>query len=188
MNRKLPSALALAFALGLGVSGCYAHVTTHPAYDAPPPTVVVTPAPFEVEAHPYVFYEGGPVYWVDGRWYRRWGNGWVYYRSEPPYLAQRRPGTITAPPAYPRNPPPPARPIQPPPARPIPRPRPRAGPTPPASPRRKSAAMSICLTAETRIVALSSGVRKRRPSRMLPLPHRASLMRCASAPDLTTED
>ncbi len=124
------SSLALAVTFVLAVGGCYAHVTTGPAYDAPPPTVVVAPAPFEVEAHPYVFYEGGPVYWVEGRWYRRWGNGWVYYRSEPPYLAQRRPGVITAPPAYPRNPPP-ARPIQPPPARPIQPP--PAQPAPPAT-------------------------------------------------------
>jgi hypothetical protein len=106
--RKLVGALAL-----LATSACYAHVTTAPAYDAPPPTVVVAPAPFEVEAHPYVYYEGGPVYWVDGRWYRRYGNGWVYYRAEPPYLAQRRPGTITAPPAYRRDPTP-GRPLPPP--------------------------------------------------------------------------
>ena len=114
MHVTRSSLLALAFALGVDASGCYAR------YEAPPPMVVVSPAPIEIETQPYVVYQGTPVYWVEGRWYRRYGNGWGYYRDEPPYLAQRRPGVTTAPPAYPRRPPPnqppPARPNQPPPA------------------------------------------------------------------------
>lgn len=80
----------------LVATSCY--VEARPAYA--PADVIVTPAPVRVETYPYVFYDGGPVYWVDGRWYRRNGNGWVYYRNEPPFLYQRRPGVTTAPPAY----------------------------------------------------------------------------------------
>ncbi len=86
----------VAFCVALLVAtSCY--VEARPAYG--PADVIVTPAPVHVETYPYVFYDGGPVYWVEGRWYRRHGNGWVYYRNEPPFLSQRRPVTV-APPAY----------------------------------------------------------------------------------------
>lgn len=98
MNHR---ALAVAGALALGapllVSGCYARVQGRApdrGYD-----VVVDQPGVRVEAYPYVVYDGTPVYWVDGRWYRRNGGGWVYYRQEPAYLSGRRPVTV-APPAY----------------------------------------------------------------------------------------
>lgn len=108
-------------ALALLASGCYAGVEgrANASYD-----VVTVPPPVRVEAYPYVVYDGAPVYYVEGRWYRRHGNGWVYYRSEPGYLSSHRPvvvappaygprrgPVITAPPAYPARP---ARPSAPP--------------------------------------------------------------------------
>ena len=75
-------------ALLLGLSalntGCYAGVTTEPAYvetSAPPPAY---------ETAPSYYYEGHPVYYVDGHWYARDHDHWRYYREEPPTLYRRR--------------------------------------------------------------------------------------------------
>ncbi|CAN5682394.1 hypothetical protein BH09MYX1_BH09MYX1_19790 [soil metagenome] len=98
-----------------------------PTYVAPQPQaqvvyddVVYTQPPVSVEAYPYVVYNGQPTYYVEGRWYRRGGSGWVVYNSEPGYLSSRRPawqgrpgGGYQPPPAYgpqPYSPPPTYRP------------------------------------------------------------------------------
>ncbi len=84
-----------------------------PAYQAPPPqqqvvyddVVYVAPPP-AIETSPYVVvYNGQQHYYYGGRWYRRGGNGWVVYNSEPgwAYSERTRRGwtvTTTAPPAY----------------------------------------------------------------------------------------
>jgi hypothetical protein len=69
--------------LGLvgSLSGCYGEVDAGPAY-YPPPSFIATVQP--------VYFEGHASYWYNGRWVYRDGGRWSAYRSEPPYLAQRR--------------------------------------------------------------------------------------------------
>jgi hypothetical protein len=43
-----------------------------------------------VENHPYVIYDGAPVYYVEGRWYRRTAHGWAYYHRPPAVLVRSR--------------------------------------------------------------------------------------------------
>ncbi len=96
-----PNNLIATLAISLLATGCYAGVEargTATTYDV----VAVTP-PVQVETYPYVVYDGAPVYYVEGRWYRHYGSGWVYYRSEPTYLSTRRP-VIVARPARPAGP------------------------------------------------------------------------------------
>jgi hypothetical protein len=74
---------------------------------APPPEYVEAPAPVpvvatgeidyepappvdDVETYPSVVYEGVPVYYVGGAWYRHDAHGWGAYRHEPPELARQR--------------------------------------------------------------------------------------------------
>lgn len=87
----------VAIAACLSAAGCYAGVAASPGYEY---DVVTAPPPARVETYPYVVYQGAPTYYVEGRWYRRYGNGWTYYRNEPTYLNRHRPGVTTAPPAY----------------------------------------------------------------------------------------
>jgi hypothetical protein len=69
--------------VGAGVlSGCYGEVEAGPAY-YPPPAYVASVQP--------VYYGGRPVYCYGNRWYYREGGAWAYYRTEPGYLAGRRP-------------------------------------------------------------------------------------------------
>jgi hypothetical protein len=92
MNPK--TLIVISTLIALSASGCYAGVEARgpvATYD-----VVAVPPPVRVETYPYVVYDGAPYYYVEGRWYRHSGSGWVYYRNEPPYLARRRPN---APPA-----------------------------------------------------------------------------------------
>jgi hypothetical protein len=90
----------LAFALG----GCavrarpvaYGYGSVQPVYAEPAPVAtyddyVYEDSPGNVEAYPYVVYEGTPTYYVQGRWYRRTPRGWAYYRSEPQPLYGQRP-------------------------------------------------------------------------------------------------
>ena len=44
----------------------------------------------DIETYPVVVYEGVPVYYVGGTWYRHDSRGWGYYRREPRELAQQR--------------------------------------------------------------------------------------------------
>lgn len=50
--------------------GCVA--TVEPEY------AEATYVPDDIEAYPYVVYEGRPVYYVHDRWYFRHGPHWVY--------------------------------------------------------------------------------------------------------------
>lgn len=76
-------ALTLAASLAL-TSGCYASVSSEPAY------VETTYEPVQVYAHPSTQYDGRVVYLVDDRWYYRDGPTWYYYRAEPAPLVERR--------------------------------------------------------------------------------------------------
>jgi len=101
------SALVASAVLASG-AGCTAHLYTEPAAGptyvetAPPPAVavsppvdaevVVDPEPpvVDIETYPSVVYEGFPVYYVGGRWYRRGPHGWAHYRQEPAELGRQR--------------------------------------------------------------------------------------------------
>jgi len=90
MSLRLP-ALALAVLAASATAGCVARVQPAPAVVVASSDVeYVPPPPIVVESHPYVIYRGAPVYWVEGRWYRRTSHGWVYYRTEPPALVRYR--------------------------------------------------------------------------------------------------
>lgn len=52
--------------------------------------VEVTSAPVEIEASPYVVYEGHPTYYYGGHWYYRHGSHWHYYHPEPAVLVEHR--------------------------------------------------------------------------------------------------
>ena len=91
---------ALALPLASSVLACTAEVTTrHPAVVTAEEDIVVDAAPVNVYAYPHTVYRGEPVYYVDGRWYRRRGPRWVYYRHEPPDLVRHRRHVEVAPPA-----------------------------------------------------------------------------------------
>jgi len=60
-----------------------AQVDVEVIYDPQPPVV-------DIETYPSVVYEGAPVYYVGGRWYRHGPRGWAYYRQEPPELGRQR--------------------------------------------------------------------------------------------------
>lgn len=113
-------------ALAFGLGGCavrgprpvvYGTVRAQPVVyaDAEGDDYVYDDSLGDVEAQPYVVYQGTPTYYVQGRWYRRTPRGWAYYRTEPQYLygqrghvqrpaygAYGRPGVYvnTAPPVY----------------------------------------------------------------------------------------
>jgi len=114
--------LALAGTL-VSLAGCY--VEPEPAYGYT--TLTSAPAPVDAYSYPYVYYEGRPTYWVQGRWYYTTpGAGWQYYRVPPPALERQRPYIQQAPPAYRQTPystpyttPPPAMRAAPRPARPV---------------------------------------------------------------------
>ena len=56
-------------------------VETDVAYDDAPPVD-------DVEDYPSVVYEGAPVYYVGGVWYRHDPRGWGVYRREPQALVE----------------------------------------------------------------------------------------------------
>ena len=89
-------------ALAFGLGGCAVRArpvvygSVQPVYAEPAPVAtyddyVYEDTPGNIEAYPYVVYEGTPTYYVDGRWYRRTERGWGYYRSEPQPLYGQRP-------------------------------------------------------------------------------------------------
>ena len=47
------------------------------------------PAAFVATSEP-VYFEGRPHYWYNNQWYYRDHGRWSYYRTEPPFLYQRR--------------------------------------------------------------------------------------------------
>ena len=65
------------------LTGCYAEATTGADVEYAAPVA-------NVEVYPHEYYDGHVVYLVNDRWYYREGPHWVYYRSEPPVLYQRR--------------------------------------------------------------------------------------------------
>ncbi len=100
------SALVASVMLAVG-AGCAAE--PEPMAVAPAPTYVEgasVPAPaepadadvvyvqdppvVEIETYPSVVYEGVPVYYVGGEWYRRDARGWGHYRQEPQELGRQR--------------------------------------------------------------------------------------------------
>jgi len=74
--------LLAAGAIALGTASCYAYA--EPAY------VEARYVPDYVYSYPSVYYEGRPVYLIDGRWYFDRGGRWVYYRDEPDVLYRQR--------------------------------------------------------------------------------------------------
>lgn len=91
---KTPFAMVLV--VGLSIPGCVAHVP-------PPVAVEYAPVPTYIEAQPYVFYDGYPTYYWEGRWYRHSPQGWGYFRVEPYELRRHRPYVQQAPPAFRRG-------------------------------------------------------------------------------------
>ena len=75
--------------VALGVTGCYGDVGVEGVY---------YPEPAYIATVPPVYYEGRPYYWYRDRWYYRgYGGGWGYYRSEPGFLRPYRGGYVRAP-------------------------------------------------------------------------------------------
>lgn len=76
---KLATLLVPIVALAAGCAGGYVGYTEPSgAYvDEAPPVGV------DVETYPRAYYGGDWVYNVNGRYYRRHGNGWYRYREEP---------------------------------------------------------------------------------------------------------
>jgi hypothetical protein len=73
------TALAVLFA----VPGCYASV--QPAF------VRASYVPADIELYPHTYYQGRNVYFVNDRYYFRGPESrWVYYRTPPPALVERR--------------------------------------------------------------------------------------------------
>lgn len=93
MKPTRSAALAVALASTLGAFGCHVYAEPEPV------TVTAASVPTNIEASPYVYYEGRPVYLYDERWYYRDGNRWQYYRHPPPGLVRQRPYVQQAPPS-----------------------------------------------------------------------------------------
>ena len=99
------SALVASALLALGASGagCAAEASTTPPTYVEGATVasgpgtadaevvyVQDPPVVDIETYPTVVYEGAPVYFVGGEWYRRDSHGWAYFRREPAELGRQR--------------------------------------------------------------------------------------------------
>ena len=52
--------------------------------------IIVETAPPRYREGPRTVYRGRSVYYTDGRWYRRDGDRWGYYREEPRELVRYR--------------------------------------------------------------------------------------------------
>jgi hypothetical protein len=55
--------------------------------------------PVSIETYPRYAYYDGYAYYVDGRWYHRHRDHWVYYRQSPRELVRERAFVQQAPPA-----------------------------------------------------------------------------------------
>ena len=64
-------------------------VTTPGVYIQPPTVYVAPPAAYIATTEPE-YYENRPVYYYNNYWYYRDHGRWLYYRSEPDYLRERR--------------------------------------------------------------------------------------------------
>ncbi len=82
LAKALRRSLLIASVLG-AVSGCYAEATTGADVEYVAPVA-------DVEVYPHEYYDGHVVYLVNDRWYYRDGPHWVYYRTEPHPLYERR--------------------------------------------------------------------------------------------------
>ena len=75
----------------LATSGCMATLRAEPPVVVADADIEVVEAPpVNIETYLRESYGGADVYLVGGRWYRRSGNGWGAYRSEPAELGRRR--------------------------------------------------------------------------------------------------
>jgi hypothetical protein len=86
--------ILLCLVTGLG-AGCTAGVSAESEATYPAPVggdvmVYDNTVPDNIEAYPQYEYQGGYVYYVGNRWYRRGPRGWGYFRQEPTELARQR--------------------------------------------------------------------------------------------------
>jgi hypothetical protein len=89
MNRTrsiLSAALAMGISLGAAIvinTPAVAHAQeVVVAFAAPPPAFIATATP--------EYFGGRACYFFNGAWHYRDGDHWNYYRSEPPFLRERR--------------------------------------------------------------------------------------------------
>jgi hypothetical protein len=82
VKSQVPGALLIGAVLLLLAPACY--VGAEPAY------VTAQVEPAHVHTYPRTYYEGRPVYLIDGRWYFQERGRWVYYREEPDTLDRER--------------------------------------------------------------------------------------------------
>lgn len=82
--RRIGQRLLLAAALAAPSIGAASVATAQEAW------IEIDTAPRHYDEGPHTVYRGEPVYWVDGRWYARHGQRWVYYRDEPRELVRYR--------------------------------------------------------------------------------------------------
>lgn len=81
-------------------AGCEVSTGRPTAYGGAETELVYTDTvPINIETYPREEYEGTTVYLVDGRWYRRSGDRWQNYRTEPTELGRRRAALQRRPPA-----------------------------------------------------------------------------------------
>ena len=91
--------LGVGLALTAVLPGCFAHTRGEIVYDHP--VAYVEDVPPRIERYPSTYYHGRPAYLVDGRWYYRHQQRWVYFRDEPVELREYR---VHRAPAYARGP------------------------------------------------------------------------------------
>ncbi len=94
MNRLTCWAALGIAAFALNSLGCMGEV-----YAESPAGVDYVEGPVVVENYPRTYYEGGYVYYGDGRWYRQTPRGWAYYRTEPEPLFRHRTQVLVVAPA-----------------------------------------------------------------------------------------
>jgi hypothetical protein len=92
---------ALALATAVASTGCAARIVTGETVSTvdADDTVYVDSAPASIETYPHYRYAGTDVYYANGRYYRRTGNRWAYYRRAPRELERQRTYVQHAPPA-----------------------------------------------------------------------------------------
>lgn len=91
--------LGVGLALTAVLPGCFAHTRGEIVYDHP--VAYVEDVPPRIERYPSTYYHGRPAYLVDGRWYYRHRERWVYFRDEPVELRDYR---VHRAPSYARGP------------------------------------------------------------------------------------
>jgi hypothetical protein len=98
--KRLLCKLGVGLALTAVLPGCFAHTRGEIVYDHD--VAYVEDVPPRIERYPSTHYHGRPAYLVDGRWYYRHQDRWVYFRDEPVELREYR--VRRAPAAYTRGP------------------------------------------------------------------------------------